>query len=62
MHDQSNEQLRCPKCRTTGMASLSQGENDEVPTVLIVPVGFEVVQTEFGPDFQCGACNVRVDP
>ena len=62
MTDEWNEQLRCPHCRKTGMASLSQGEDDQTPSVLSVPDGFKVVQTEYGPDFQCGTCNVAVLP
>ena len=62
MIDQWNEQLRCPKCQNTGMASLSQGASDQAPTVLTVPNGFEAVRTEFGPDFHCSSCNVQVDP
>lgn len=62
MIDQWNEQLRCPRCSRIGMASLSQAEGDQSPTVLTVPDGFKVVQTENGPDFQCGTCNVAVAP
>ena len=62
MNDQWNEQLRCPRCSKIGMASLSQGEHDQTPTVLTVPAGFKVVQSEYGPDFHCGTCNVPVDP
>ncbi len=62
MNDQWTEQLRCPRCSKIGMASLSQGELDQTPAVLTVPDGFKVVQTEYGPDFHCGTCNVPVDP
>jgi hypothetical protein len=62
MIDEWNEKLQCPVCRETGIASLSQGEHDEAPTVLTVPDGFKFEQTEYGPDFRCAACNVRVDP
>jgi len=44
------------------MASLLQAEGDQTPTVLAVPDGFKVVQTEYGPDFHCQICNVAVDP
>lgn len=44
------------------MASLSHAEGDQSPTVLTVPDGFKVVQTEYGPDFHCGTCNVAVAP
>jgi hypothetical protein len=60
MTDQWNEELRCPQCLNTGMASLSHFEGAEVPTVDLVTVGFEAVQTEYGPGFRCGTCNVPV--
>jgi hypothetical protein len=53
-----NERLRCSHCGMTGMASLSQSEGDRSPTVLSIPDGFKVVQTEYGPDFSCATCNV----
>jgi hypothetical protein len=62
MIDQWIEQLRCPRCNRIGMASLSQVESDQSPTVLTVPVGFKVAQTEYGPDFHCGTCNVAAAP
>ena len=62
MTDEWNEQLRCPHCRKTGVARLSQGERDDTPTVQIVPGYFKVVQTSYGPDFECATCNVAVDP
>jgi len=62
MTDQWNEVLRCPQCSNTGIASLSQFEAANMPTVDNVPDGFKVVQTEFGPDFYCGTCNVPVLP
>jgi hypothetical protein len=61
MTDQWNEQLRCPQCHQKGSASLSQSDND-IPTVDRVADGFRAVQTEYGPRFECGACNVLVDP
>ncbi len=62
MIDQWNEQLRCPQCWNTGLASLSLTKDDRTPTVLTVPHGFKVIQTEFGPDFDCASCNVRAEP
>ncbi|MDB5575649.1 MAG: hypothetical protein JWR80_825 [Bradyrhizobium sp.] len=62
MTDQWNEQLCCPNCRKTGMASLTQGKDDQMPAVQSVPEGFKVVQTEYGPDFHCMACNIAVEP
>jgi hypothetical protein len=57
-----DEKLRCPSCGKTGMASLSQSNDDNTPTVHSVPDGFKAVQTEYGPDFRCGTCDVAVDP
>jgi hypothetical protein len=59
--DEWNEQLRCPKCGKTGMASLSQ-DDDAMANVHSVPDGFEVVATPHGPDFRCTTCNVPVVP
>jgi hypothetical protein len=60
MINEWNEELYCPKCRNTGMASLSQPHDAEMPIVNIIQDGFKVVRTEFGPDFRCGACDVPV--
>jgi hypothetical protein len=62
MTDERNEKLRCPSCGRTGMASLSQGEADDTPIVHVVPDGFKAVQTEYGPDFRCGTCDIAVEP
>jgi hypothetical protein len=62
MTDEWNEKLRCPKCGKTGMASLSQGDDADIPAVQSVPDGFKVVATLHGPDFQCTTCNVAVVP
>jgi hypothetical protein len=40
----------CPLCRAF-----------RTPTVLS-PDGFEAVQVEYGPDFQCRTCRIAVDP
>jgi hypothetical protein len=61
--DQWDERLRCPNCGRTGTAALRhQGDRDPTPTVLSVPDGFKVVQTEFRPDFHCATCNIAVVP
>jgi hypothetical protein len=62
MADQWNEELRCPQCHNTGMASLSQFKDANMPTVVSVPDGFKAVQTEYGPDFHRGTCNVPAVP
>ena len=61
MIDRWSEQLRCPQCRNDGMVSLSHSEDAETPTVDSISDGFKAVQTEYGPNFHCGACNVPVD-
>jgi hypothetical protein len=62
MIDQWDEKLRCPQCHNTGMTSLSQFKDANMPTVDRVSDGFKVVQTEYGPNFHCGTCNVRAIP
>jgi hypothetical protein len=62
MTDQWNEVLRCPQCSKTGTISLSQSADTNTPTVHSVPDGFITVQTEYGPDFRCGICNVPASP
>jgi hypothetical protein len=61
MADQWNEQLRCPQCQQIGLASLSQLPDAEMPIVDCIPDGFKAIQTEYGPNFHCGACDVPVD-
>jgi hypothetical protein len=62
MADQWIETLRCKSCSNTGIVSLSQDDGDQTPMVLSVSDGFRVFQTEYGPDFHCGFCNVRALP
>jgi hypothetical protein len=62
MTDRWEERLRCPRCRKVGSASLLQDHGDDMPTVVRVSEGFSDVQTEYDPSFQCGVCNVQVDP
>jgi hypothetical protein len=52
MTDEWTEKLRCPRCRSTGIANLSQSDTDR-PVVGRVSAGFEAVQTEYGPDLYC---------
>ena len=61
MKDEWYENLRCPTCGKTGKASLSQ-QNGDTPTIQLLPDGFKVVATQYGPNFQCTACNVAVMP
>jgi hypothetical protein len=60
--DEWDEKLRCPSCGKTGMVSLSQANGDNMPTVLSITDGVKPVQTEYGPDFRCGTCDIAVDP
>jgi hypothetical protein len=62
MTDQWNEKLHCPQCRQTGTASLTHLKDADMPTVDSVSDGFKAVQTEYGPDFQCGVCNLPASP
>jgi len=62
MKDAWTESLRCPICGKTGMASLWQGEDAETATVQRAPNGFKIVHTEYGPNFNCEACDVAVNP
>jgi hypothetical protein len=60
MKDQWYENLRCPACGRTGKASLSQ-DDDDTPTIPVLPDGFKVVATEHGPDFRCLTCDIAVE-
>ena len=53
MDEEWNENLHCPLCRKTGLASLFQSEGDEVPTARTVSDGFKVVTVKYGIDFHC---------
>jgi hypothetical protein len=62
MADKWDEHLRCPQCRNTGMARLSQYNGARSPTVEVVTAGFKVVKTEYGPDLHCATCNTPAAP
>ena len=62
MADHWTEQLRCPTCHRTGSASLSQEDDDDIPTADNVPDGFELITTRYGIDFICSSCRIRVEP
>jgi hypothetical protein len=62
MDEQWTETLRCPSCRKTGPASLTQGEQDETPRVNDLAAGFKVIYTQYGPSFRCENCDVEVMP
>jgi len=60
MKDEWNESLRCPTCGKTGVASLSQDNDDDTSTIQSVPNGFKAMDTSHGPDFFCATCDVAV--
>jgi hypothetical protein len=62
MKDEWNERIRCPVCGNAGVASLCQDEDAEIAAVQIVPVGFKIAHTEYGPNFNCETCEVAVCP
>jgi hypothetical protein len=62
MTDQWNEHLKCPQCRNVGLVSLSQLKDAFMPTVHSVADGFKVVQTQYGPNFHCGVCDIPAMP
>jgi hypothetical protein len=55
--DRWAENLRCPICRKTGVARLSQMDGWSVH-VESVPEGFKVV----GHNFYCSSCDRPVEP
>ena len=56
------EILRCPQCRGTGIAALSEGETALEDRADTVPAGFKVLQSPHGIRFYCIACNVAAEP
>jgi hypothetical protein len=64
--DQWTEVLRCPQCRTTGIAVLSQASpdsdachdgTDQTVRVEITPSGFRSVVSDLGCEFHCAKCG-----
>jgi hypothetical protein len=51
------EVLRCPKCKRTGTAELSDPGGPKDVKVDIVPEGFGVFESEYGVNFYCSSCN-----
>jgi hypothetical protein len=66
--DQWSEKLRCPKCRKSGVAELSQAngqayhDGDQDVRVESLTDGFEVIQLEYGIGFHCTSCDTPVEP
>jgi hypothetical protein len=61
MTDQWKERIGCPRCRTTGSASLTQSEGEYMPTATVSD-GFKVAKGEYGPIFRCDTCEARLEP
>jgi hypothetical protein len=55
------ENLRCPACRKTGAARLSQADGWNVH-VDNLPEGFYFIQSEYGSNFYCSSCDSPVEP
>ena len=58
--DEWYEKLRCQNCGKMGIASLSQDDDSDIPTLHSVPDGFKVIAAQYGPDFLCTTCNITV--
>ena len=57
------EILKCPNCRKTGFAILSQ--TDELSWDMeadFVPTGFKVIHIKHGIIFHCASCGFPVEP
>ena len=61
MKESWTERLKCPICGIEGTISLT-GADFDIPTVEVMPAGFDVVLTEFGISFSCSVCRVAVLP
>jgi len=55
------ENLRCPVCRKTGAARLSQADGWSVH-VDNLPDGFYFIQSENCSNFYCSSCDSPVEP
>ena len=51
------EVLRCPKCKRTGTADLSDPGGPTDIKMNTVPEGFSVFESEHGINFYCSSCN-----
>jgi hypothetical protein len=51
--------LKMSRMSRTRTASLSQ-DDDDIPTVHSISDGFRVVAAQYGPDFQCTTCALRL--
>jgi hypothetical protein len=66
--DQWIENLRCPKCRRTGCAELSQAsgqayhDGDQDVRVESLPDGFKLVESKNSRNFYCAFCDRPVQP
>jgi hypothetical protein len=55
------ENLRCPNCRKTGAARLSQADGWHA-LVDRLPEGFKFVGLDYGSNFYCSTCDRPVEP
>jgi len=62
MSDTWNENLRCPLCRNTGRARVSQHPREEILGFECVTEGFMVVTGQYGSKFYCSTCYVAAEP
>jgi hypothetical protein len=51
------EVLRCPRCKNTGTAELSETGSLFDIKVHSVPEGFRVFESEHGFNFHCSSCD-----
>ena len=54
------EVLRCPQCKKTGTAELSETGGSDLK-VDIVPEGFRIFESEHGINFHCASCDCPVE-
>jgi hypothetical protein len=55
------EVLRCPRCKNTGDAELSEIGSYFDVKVDSVPEGFVVRESEYGINFYCSSCDCPVE-
>ena len=60
--DRWDEILRCPSCAIESQVSLAQRTGEDRPTVKSEPLGFNVIETDYGPAFYCRNCNKQAQP
>jgi len=58
------EILRCPRCKNTGTAELTEiGSSHDIKVKADrVPEGFTIFETEYGINFYCSSCDIPAQP